>query len=86
MATTTGKTTITTSAGAVGTSSPNPYILIIRNEHATTSIHIGNSTVTAANGLELAGKSTIELNLTASDQVYAITTSGTSDISWMKIY
>jgi hypothetical protein len=86
MAITTAKTTITTSAGAVGTSSPNPYILIIRNEHATTSIHIGNSTVTAANGLELAGKSTIELNLAASDQVYAITTSGTSDISWMKIY
>jgi len=86
MAITTAKTTITTSAGAVGSSSPNPYVLIIRNEHATTSVHIGNSTVTAANGLELAGKSTIELNLAAADQVYAITASGTSDISWMKIY
>jgi hypothetical protein len=85
MAITTGKLTVTTSSQAVDTSSPNPYTLIIRNESSTTTVHIGNLTLTAANGLALEGKNTITLQMVAGDQLHAITASGSSDISWMKI-
>lgn len=85
MAITTGQMTVTTTAAAVDTSSSNPYTLIIRNESSTTTVHIGNSTLTAANGLALEGKNTISLPMTAGDQLHAITSSGTSNISWMKI-
>lgn len=85
MAITTGKLTVTTTAAAVDTSSPNPYTLIIRNESSTTTVHIGNSALTASNGLALEGKNTLTLAMVAGDQLHAVTSSGTSDISWMKI-
>jgi len=82
----TGQMTVTTTAAAVDTSSSNPYTLIIRNESSTTTVHIGNSTLTASNGLALEGKNTITLPMAAGDQLHAITSSGSSTISWMKIY
>lgn len=86
MAIVSGQMTVTTTVAAVDTSSPNPYTLIIRNESSTTTVHIGNSTLTSSNGLALEGKNTISLPMTAGDQLHAVTSSGSSNISWMKIY
>jgi hypothetical protein len=85
MAITTGKLTVTTTAQAVDTSSSNPFTMILRNESGATTVHVGNSTLTAANGLSLEGKTVITIPMVAGDQLHAITASGTCDISWMKI-
>jgi hypothetical protein len=86
MAITSGVVTVSTTAIAIDTSSPNPFQLILHNESATNTITLGNSTLTANNGLGLHANETITLNLTAGDQLHAIASSGSHTVSWMKIY
>jgi hypothetical protein len=86
MAILTGQVTATTSAAAIGTSSPNPFTLILHNESATNDIFLGGSGVTSTTGFSLHSNSTISLPMTAGDQLYAITGTGSHLISWMKIY
>lgn len=85
MAIATGLMTVSTTAAAVDTSSANPYILILHNESGSNTINLGNSSVTAANGFSLHASSTLTLPMAAGDQLYAITSSGSHDLSWMKI-
>ena len=86
MAIASGQTTISTTAVAVDTSSPNPYTLILHNESGTNTITLGNSAVTSANGFGLHANTTLSIPMAAGDQLYAIATSGSHDLSWIKIY
>jgi len=85
MAITSGNVTVSTTAVAIDTSSPNPFQLVLHNESGTNTITLGNSAVTAGNGFGLHANTTITLNLAAGDQLYAIASSGSHDVSWMKI-
>lgn len=86
MAVSSGRMTVTTTAAIVDGSSPNPFLLIIHNESPTSTITVGNSSLSASNGFGLESKSTLQLQLGAGDHIYAITSSGSADISWIKVY
>ena len=85
MAVTSGTLTVTTTRGVVDGTSPNPYTLIIHNESASNNIRLGGADVTSANGLELHSHSSVTLQMFAGDSIYAVTTSGSHDISWLKL-
>ena len=86
MAVSSGTMTVTTTPAIVDGSSPNPFTLIVHNESATNTVTLGNSNLTASNGFSLHANSTIQLPLGAGDHIYAVASSGSHDISWIKIY
>jgi hypothetical protein len=86
MAINSGVMTVTTTKAVVDSSSANPFTLIIHNESASNNIRLGGSDLTASNGIELHSHSSITIPMSAGDQLFAISTSGSHDISWLKIY
>jgi hypothetical protein len=86
MAISSGAVTVTTTKGVVDSSSANPFTLIIHNESASNNIRLGGPDLTASNGIELHSHSYITFPMSAGDQLFAISTSGSHDISWIKIY
>jgi adenosine/AMP kinase len=85
MSVSTGVLTITETRVAIDGTSANPFTIIVHNESNTNNIRLGGADVTAANGLELHAHESVTLNLFAGDFIYAISTSGSHPISWMKI-
>ena len=85
MAIATGQINATTTAAAVGTSSANPFTLVLHNESASNDIFLGAFGVTSSTGFSLHANSTVSIPMTAGDQLYAISASGSHLLSWMKI-
>ena len=82
---TTGQATIGTTAVAVAGSSVGVFTLTIHNGSASNNIFLGSETVTASTGLELHSHAYVTIQMMPGDTLYAISSSGTHDISWMKV-
>jgi hypothetical protein len=85
MAITSGQITVTTTRIAVDTSSADRFTLHVHNGSATNNIFLGGNDVTAATGLELHSHETKVFEMMPGDTLYAISSSGSHDMSWMKI-
>jgi hypothetical protein len=84
MAITSGQQTIGTTRQLVDGISPNPSRLHIHNMDNTNSIYLGNEGVTTANGLQLLKLDSIELVMNPGESLYAVSSSGTHTISWLR--
>jgi hypothetical protein len=84
MAITSGQQTIGTTRQLVDGISPNPSRLHIHNMDNTNSIYLGNEGVTTANGLQLVKLDSIELVMNPGESLYAVSSSGTHTISWLR--
>lgn len=51
--------------------------VLVRNRHATVSVSLGGSTVTAAAGYELLAGEAVSLDVDSTEKLYAIAASGT---------
>lgn len=86
MAISSGAITVTTAKVAVDSSSANPFTLILHNESTSDNIRLGGSDLTASNGIELHSHAYVTIPMSAGDQLFAITTSGSHNLSWIKVY
>jgi LysM repeat protein len=82
---TTGQLAVGTTAVAVAGSSVGIFTLTLHNGSASNNIRLGSETVTASTGLELHSQAYVTIQMMAGDTLYAISSSGTHDISWMKV-
>lgn len=64
--------------------SVNPFRLHLHNNDNTDAIYLGGSTVTTANGLQLAKEDSIELILNPLEALYAVSTKAGHVLSWLK--
>jgi hypothetical protein len=85
MAITSGQITVTTTRVAVGTSSADRFTLHVHNGSATNNIFLGGNDVTAATGFNLHASTTQVFEMMPGDTLYAISSTGSHDMSWMKI-
>ena len=81
---TTGQMAVTTSRQLLDGTSNAPYKLVLHNS-GTNSVYLGNEAVTADNGFNLHTNSTIIFELPPLTTLYAIASSGTHEVSWMRI-
>ncbi len=84
MAISSGQQTIGTTRQLVDGISTNPSRLHIHNMDNTNNIYLGGQDVTTANGLQLVKLDSIELILNAGESLYAISSSGSHLISWLR--
>ena len=80
----TGQLSVTTTRQQLDGTSENPYKLILHNA-GTNSVYLGNETVTKDNGFNLHTNSTLILELPPLTALYAVASSGTHEVSWMRI-
>lgn len=81
---TTGQISVTTTRQVLDGTSFNPYRLILHNS-GSNAVYLGNETVTENNGFNLHSNSTLTLELPPLTTLYAITGSGTHEVSWIRI-
>jgi hypothetical protein len=84
MAITSGQLTVSTTRQILDGTSNSPYKLVIHNS-GSNAIYIGNEEVTETNGLNIHANSTLMLDLPALTTIYAITSSGNHELSWLRI-
>jgi hypothetical protein len=80
----TGQLSVTTTRQQLDGTSENPYKLILHNG-GTNSVYLGNETVTKDDGFNLHTNSTLILELPPLTALYAVASSGTHEVSWMRI-
>lgn len=84
MAITTGQLSVTTTRQQLDGTSEKPFKLILHNA-GTNSVYLGNETVTKDDGFNLHTNSTLILELPPLTALYAVASSGTHEVSWMRI-
>jgi len=84
MAINTGQATITTTRVQIDGTYTSPYQLILHNS-GTNNIYLGNSSVTKDDGFNLHANSTLILNLPPLSALFAIASSGSHELSWMRV-
>jgi hypothetical protein len=80
-----GRQTIGTAATAIDTTSNQPWQLVIHNDDNTADMYVGGPAVGTATGLSVNKLENVQLTLAPGDQVYAVSSSGSHTISWLKI-
>ena len=83
-----GQTSIGTAATVVdgvliGTNGGNPYRLMIHNNDNTDSVYLGGSAVTTSNGLKLDKGVMLQLTVSPTDLLYAVSTKAGHIMSWL---
>ena len=81
---TTGQVTVTTSRVQIDGTSENPFRIVLHNS-GTNAIYLGNETVTENDGFSLHTNSTLVLELSPLTALYAVSGSGSHQLSWMRI-
>ena len=81
---TTGQMQVTTTKAILDGTSVNPYRLIVHNS-GSNAIYLGNENVDETNGFNVHANSTLTLELPPLTTLYAITASGTHELTWMRI-
>jgi len=81
---TTGQMQVTTTRAILDGTSVNPYRLIVHNS-GSNAVYLGNQEVTETNGFNVHANSTLTLELPPLTTLYAITGSGTHELSWIRI-
>lgn len=84
MAITTGHTTIGLTATIVDGTSNSDFRLTIHNADNTAKVYIGGPGVTINNGLGIEKLTTMQLDLYASSEIYAVSDKEGHIIHWMK--
>ena len=83
-----GQTSIGTAATVVdgvliGANGGNPYRLLIHNNDNTDSVYVGGSAVTTSNGLKLDKGVMLQLTVSPTDLLYAVSTKSGHVMSWL---
>jgi hypothetical protein len=83
-----GRTTVGTAATVIdgvltGSEAGNPYRLFIHNNDNTDSVYLGGSGVTTTAGLMLDKGVMIQLTVSPTDLLYAVSSKAGHIISWM---
>ena len=83
-----GNTTVGTSATVIdgvllNHYAGNPYRLIIHNNDNTDAVYIGGSAVTTSTGLMMDKGVMLQLTVTPTDLLYAVSTKAGHIISWL---
>ena len=83
-----GQTSIGTVATVVdgvliGANGGNPYRLMIHNNDNTDSVYLGGSAVTTSNGLKLDKGVMLQLTVSPTDLLYAVSTKTGHIMSWL---
>jgi hypothetical protein len=83
-----GQTSIGTAATVVdgvliGANGGNPYRLMIHNNDNTDAVYIGGSAVTITNGLKLDKGVMLQLTVSPTDLLYAVSNKSGHIISWL---
>jgi hypothetical protein len=83
-----GQTSIGTAASVVdgvliGANGGNPYRLMIHNNDNTDAVYIGGSAVTITDGLKLDKGVMLQLTVSPTDLLYAVSTKSGHIISWL---
>jgi hypothetical protein len=81
---TTGQATVTSTRVQIDGTSENPFRVVLHNS-GTNAIYLGNETVTANDGFNLHTNTTVVLELPPLTALYAIASSGSHELSWMRI-
>ena len=81
---TSGQIAVTTTRQVLDGTSFNPYRLILHNS-GSNAVYLGNEGVTEDNGFNLHANSTLTLELPPLTTLYAITSSGTHEVTWLRI-
>lgn len=84
MAITTGQATIGLTATIVDGTSNSDFRLTIHNADNTAKVYIGGPGVTINNGLGIEKLTTMQLDLYASSEIYAVSDKTGHIIHWMK--
>jgi hypothetical protein len=83
-----GQTSIGTAATVIdgvliGANGGNPYRLMIHNNDNTDAVYIGGSAVTITDGLKLDKGVMLQLTVSPTDLLYAVSTKNGHIISWL---
>lgn len=83
-----GQTSIGTAATVIdgvliGASAGNPYRLFIHNNDNTDAVYLGGSGVTTSNGLMVDKGEMIQLTVSPTDLLYAVSTKEGHIMSWL---
>ena len=83
-----GQTSIGTAATVVdgvliGANGGNPYRLMIHNNDNTDAVYLGGSAVTTSDGLKLDKGVMLQLTVSPTDLLYAVSTKSGHIISWL---
>lgn len=84
MAITSGQLTVGTSAVIIDGISPNPSRLHVHNNDNSADLFLGNETVTSSTGLRLMKLDSIELIMNPGESLYAVSSSGSHAVSWLR--
>jgi hypothetical protein len=80
----TGQLSVTTTRVQLDGTSKDPFKLVIHNS-GTNAVYLGGSDVTENNGFNLHANSTLTLELPPLTALFAVSGSGTHEVSWMRI-
>ena len=83
-----GRTSVGTAATVIdgvltGHDAGNPYRLFIHNNDNTDSVYLGGSAVTITDGLKLDKGVMLQLTVSPTDLLYAVSTKSGHIISWL---
>lgn len=84
MAITSGQIVAGTTRQQIDGTSTNPFRLHIHNNEASTTLYVGNESVTTANGLRLESKDSLEIQMNPGESIYIVSTSENHDVSWLR--
>ena len=84
MAITTGHTSVGLTATIVDGTSNSDFRLTIHNADNTAKVYIGGPGVTTANGLGIEKLTTMQFDMYASQEMYAVSDKTGHIINWMK--
>lgn len=83
-----GQTSVGTAATVIdgvliGANGGNPYRLMIHNNDNTDSVYLGGSAVTITDGLKLDKGVMLQLTVSPTDLLYAVSTKNGHIVSWL---
>jgi hypothetical protein len=76
--------TVTTSPTLLVAAETNPILVHLHLQDNTDNVYIGNSSVTTSTGLRLIKQDSFEINLAPGNSLYAIITTSTATVSFVK--
>lgn len=79
-----GQVTVGTTATPIDGADRNPMRIVIHNNDNTKNLYVGGQDVTITTGLEVDKHGQLELILNPNETIYAVTDSGTVQMSYLK--
>ena len=80
-----GTVTVGTTSVQIDGNTVQPCHIHIRNNENTKTLFVGNSDVTANNGLAIDPLTTIDFDLPPNESIHMVSSSGNHSVSWLRI-